>query len=209
MARPGNMLPRRDDRDLGRAPPGVMGRRSRSPAGRAGRDRRVGPATVAERPVAPRRELLQPCEAEREQVAAFRGQQCVHLVEDDSSRRRRIGAPRREQQRELLGRGQQHVGGLEALALAPRAGCRRCGSRPGSGGPSRRSALEVALDIDRQRLERRNIEGVEAARLGASCARSLGSSIRLGRKPASVLPAPVGAISGACRPARAFSIIAS
>ena len=66
--------------------------------------------------------------------------------------------------------------------------------------------LEVAGDIDGQRLQRRDVERVDAAAfrpVGSAGARW--SATRLGRKPASVLPAPVGAISRVERPALALS----
>ena len=85
--------------------------------------------------------------------------------------------------------------------------------------------FEVARDVDRQRLERRDVERVQtafAADVAAGgdelarrprlqsilCAPFFAcalSSTRLGKNPASVLPAPVGAISSTERPARAFA----
>ncbi len=68
----------------------------------------------------PRRELLQPRQAERQEVAALRGPGGVHLVDDHASEVLEI-QPRAlpgAEQRQLLGRGQQHVGRLDALALA-------------------------------------------------------------------------------------------
>ena len=70
--------------------------------------------------------------------------------------------------------------------------------------------LEIARDVDRQRLQRRDVERVQAAACAGCCGRwrrvlaapsrrvSLNST-SVGRKPASVLPAPVGAISSAER----------
>ena len=87
------------------------------------------------------------------------------------------------------------------------------------GRPSRRPAFEVARDVDRERLERRDVERVQPACGGcrgrwrrASCRRGF-AALRaaqfhqLGRNPASVLPAPVGAISSAERPARASAAV--
>ena len=124
---------------------------------------------------------------------------------------RRVGGG--EQQRELLGRGEQDVGRIAALALALRdrrvAGAGldadrqpHLGDRP----------LEIARDVDRERLQRRDVERVQAAvrriprpvetqLAGLRAAERAASSTSVGRKPASVLPAPVGAISSAERPA--------
>ena len=57
--------------------------------------------------------------------------------------------------------------------------------------------VEIALDVDGERLQRRDVERVDAALgLRPDCVSAAPArSIRLGRKPASVLPAPVGAIS--------------
>ena len=165
------------------------------------------------------REREQPREAERQQIAALRGDQRMQFVEHDAPERaeqvRRVG--RGEQQRQLLGRGQQDVAADRAAgAGASRPACRRCGSRSGSAAPSRRPAAR-----DCARCRRR---APSAARCRACAARPRGgasaggherarlarracalSSTRLGKNPASVLPAPVGAISSTERPARAFA----
>ena len=67
---------------------------------------------------------------------------------------------------------------------------------------------QIALDVHRQGLERRDVEGVHARAAYWRGGRSA-RSIRLGRKPARVLPPPVGAISRAWRPSRAFCTMAS
>ena len=113
-----------------------------------------------------RRQREQPREPEREQIAALARHQRVQFVEHDAAQRaeqvRRIR--RAEDQRKLLGRGEQDVRRIAALALAlARPACRRCGSRCGSAGPSRPPALEVARDVDRQRLQRRDVERVQPA----------------------------------------------
>ena len=109
---------------------------------------------------------------------------------------------RGEEQRELLGRGEQDVGRIELLALALVSGVSpvRVSMRDRQPHLADRLA-EVALDVDGERLERRDVERVDAAmRLaGLRFGRST-RSVRLGRKPASVLPAPVGAISSTERP---------
>jgi hypothetical protein len=109
-----------------------------------------------------------------------------------------------DQQRHLFRRRQQDIGRVGALACP--FGLRRVAG-PGFD-PNRQAHFldrfrQVAFDVDGQCLERRDVQRVQrpgtgGARLGlAAPARS----VRLGRKPASVLPAPVGAISSIERPA--------
>ena len=91
----------------------------------------------------------------------------MQLVEDDAleraeQERRVVGG---EQQRKLLGRGEQDVGRIAPLTL-PLRDRRVAGARLE---PDRQShlgdrALEVARDVDRERLEWRDVEGVQAAR---------------------------------------------
>ena len=131
----------------------------------------------------------------------------------------RNGASARgEQQRELLRRGQQDVGRIAALALALR------GRRVAGAGldPDRQPhlgdrRLEIARDVDRERLQRRDVERVQPAARGARRGRWRSAFFALRERlapsrstppgsagiPASVLPAPVGAISSTERPARA------
>ena len=113
------------------------------------------------------RERAQAGEAERQEVAALVGDQRVELVEDDGVEvgEEAVGVGRGEEQGRLLGRG--------------RAGC-RAASASGAGAcasevsPVRVSSrtwqadlgdrlLEVAGDIDGERLQRRDVEGVDAA----------------------------------------------
>ena len=76
------------------------------------------------------------------------------------------------------------------------------------GSPISATGFEIALDVDGQCLERRDVERVDAAmRRPGFRLRPRGSSIRDGRNPASVLPAPVGAISSADLPASALEQI--
>ena len=113
------------------------------------------------------RQREQPRKPEREQVAALRGDQRMQFVEDHALQRaeqiRRVGGG--EQQRELLRRGQQNVGRIAALARALRD--RRVA---GAGlDPDRQAHLgdrrfEVARDVDRERLQRRDVERVQALR---------------------------------------------
>ncbi len=90
-----------------------------------------------------RREAVEPRQAEREQVAALGRHQRMQLVEHDAPEGAeqigRVGG--REQQRQLLRRGQQDVGRIAALAHALRLPeCRRCASRCGRPSPSPRPA---------------------------------------------------------------------
>ena len=184
------------------------------------------------------RQREQPRQAEREEIAALGGDQRMQLVEHDPPQRAeqigRVG--RGENERELLGRGQQNVRRVAALALA--LGGRRVA---GAGlDPDRQRHLgdrrfEVARDVDGERLERRDVKRVQPALAaniaagGDELARAPGrsakaelackrgrelaervkalafNSTRLGKNPASVLPAPVGAISSTERPARALA----
>ena len=109
------------------------------------------------------------------------------------------------EQGQLLGRGEQDVRRLDPLALAARdagvAGARLGLDRQAHLGDRRH---QVAFDVDRQGLQRRDVEGVDAGAAALRGGRSA-SSIRLGRNPARVLPPPVGAISRASRPPSAFS----
>ncbi len=113
------------------------------------------------------RQLEQPRQAERKQIAAFRRHQCVQLVEHDPLERaeqvRRIGC--RQYQCELLGRGEQDMRRVAPLALSLR------GRRVAGAGldPDRQPhfgdrPLQIARDIDRERLERRDVKRVQTAR---------------------------------------------
>ena len=115
----------------------------------------------------------------------------------------RLAGVRGQQQVERLGRRDQDVGRLaqEARAFA-RPACRRCGWRPpacerrrprpprdcGDAGERR---AQVALDVDRQRLERRDVEDA-AAPAGRRRRSNISRSMHQ-RNAASVLPLPVGA----------------
>ena len=171
----------------------------------------------------PRRQPPQPRQAERQQIAALRGHQRMQLVEHDAfqgrkQKRRVVG---RQQQRQLFRCGQQDVRRVAPLPLPPRhrriAGAGLDLDRQAHLGDRR---LQIARDIDRKRLERRDVEGVQAA-TSYSLARVRGeggaanevrpplSSTKVGRNPASVLPAPVGAIKSAERSQLAFASSAS
>ena len=117
----------------------------------------------------------------------------MQLVEDRRSAdpaKKRSRIRRGDQQRQLLGRGQQDVGRVELLALPlVRPACRRCASRCVIGRPiSRDRLVEVALDVDGQRLQRRDVERVDAAMRLAGLAlrpRRRDRSATAGSRPAS------------------------
>ena len=150
----------------------------------------------------------QPREAEREQVAALGGDQRVQLVEDH--------APQAAEQVRRASADASSSASCSGVVSRMSGGSRRWRCRlrrrrvAGARLQPDRQAhlgdrpLEVARDVDRQRLQRRDVERVEAAALaGSGRGQRRRSSTSVGRKPASVLPAPVGAISSTERPARA------
>jgi hypothetical protein len=115
----------------------------------------------------PRRQPLEPGQAEREQVAALAGGKGVHLVDDDGAqgREKAVGLGVAEQQAERFGRGQQHLRRARALARLA------VGGRVA--GPGLDADVEahlgdrieqVALHVDRERLQGRDVESVEALR---------------------------------------------
>ena len=153
----------------------------------------------------------EPGKIERQQVAALGGGERMQLIEDDGGQPgkelRRVGVG--EQQGHLLGRCEQHVGRADALARLAR-GRGIAGARLDA---DRKAHLldrseQVAMHVGGERLERRDIERVDAALPLRRCT-SPDSETRLGRKPASVLPAPVGAISRVERRCAALSSRAS
>ena len=111
----------------------------------------------------PRRELFEPRQAEREQIAALRDDERVQLVEDHR-REPREEAPRilrGDEQRHLLRRRQEDVGRIEFLPLAL-VDRRVAGPRlkPDGEPHLRDRRLEVAMDVDGERLQRRDVERV-------------------------------------------------
>ena len=209
---------------LGCAPACASTRSARAaPASGCGtrkRQRSSGSATVADRPtvVSLRRQREQPRQAERQKIAALGRDQRMQFVKHDTLERaeeiRRVG--RRQQQRELLRRGEQDIGRITALALALGGGrVAGAGFQPHVEAHLLHRDFQVARDVDRQRFERRDIERVQALR-AARMSRPVETSRRgaavvsynstsVGRKPASVLPPPVGAISSTERPSRALA----
>ena len=113
-----------------------------------------------------RRELPQPRQAERQQIAALGGDERMQFVEHDAlqrgeQERRVVGG---QQQRQLLGRGEQDVRRIAPLPLPPRhrrvAGAGLDLDRQAHLGDRR---LQIARDVDRERLQRRDVERVQAA----------------------------------------------
>lgn len=115
-----------------------------------------------------RAQPVQPCQRQRQQIAALRGHQRVQFVEHHAaqSRKERLRLAMGDQQRQLLGRGQQDVGRPADLAGAL-VGRRvaRAGLDPHGQSHLGDGRVEVAGDVDRQRLQRRDVEGVEPGRL--------------------------------------------
>ena len=113
-------------------------------------------------------EAVQARETQGQEVAALRGHQRVQFVEDDAGERGEEvgGLPVRDEQGQLLRRGQQDVGGTRdlpgALVRGGVAGARLDPDIEPHLGDGR---VEVARDIDGQRLEGRDVEGVQAPAL--------------------------------------------
>ena len=145
----------------------------------------------------------EPLDRQREVGAALGRHQGVDLVDDDRlDRAQRLAGVRRQQQIERFRRGDQDVGRL-ALEARPLGGGRVAGAdgdrrrdepiaaRRGDLRDAGQRRAEVALDVDRQRLERRDVEHAAARgprRRPANIRRS-----RHHRNAVSVLPLPVGA----------------
>ena len=127
-----------------------------------------GSATVAESPIArisgaSRHSRASPSD---KQIAALGGDERMQFVEHDAlergeQKRRIVG---RQQQRQLLGRGEQDIRRIAPLPLPPRhrriAGAGLDLDRQPHLGDRR---LQIARDVDGERLQRRDVEGVEAA----------------------------------------------
>jgi hypothetical protein len=97
----------------------------------------------------------EPREAEREQVAALRGDQRVQLVEDHAFQRaeqiRRVG--RSEQERRAARRGEAgSAAGSRRWRCVSSSAYRRCASRCGSAAASRDRRFQVARNVDGERL---------------------------------------------------------
>ncbi len=112
-----------------------------------------------------RRQHKQPGEIERQQIAALGCHQRMQFVEHDAAQRakeiRRVGGS--EQQSELFRRGQQNVWRLAALSLPLRSRrIARAGFQPHVKPHLAHRDFQVARDVDGKRLERGDVEGVEA-----------------------------------------------
>ncbi len=114
-----------------------------------------------------RRHVDEAGEAERQQLAALGGDERMQLVEHDAAQRAEgaLGVGVAEQQRQLLGRRHQDIGRGVTLALAAVRrgvagarldldGCAHIGNGDG----------QIARHVDGQRLERGDVERVEAGR---------------------------------------------
>ena len=124
-------------------------------------------------------------QGQREQHAALRGHHGMQFVEDDGAQvlQQMCGMRIGHHERHLLRRGDQDVG--RVLALAHALVLRRVAGAglDGDGQPHLPDGcLEVAGDVHRQRLERRNIERVDAA---AACAAQTARRGWAGSPPAS------------------------
>ena len=111
-----------------------------------------------------------------------------------------------EQQVERLGRGDEDVRrALEHARRRAEAACRRCATARGSrarAAPARarrsrdlrQRRLEVLLDVDGERLERRDVDDLGRVLAERAALRALAQqAVDAERKAASVLPEPVGA----------------
>ena len=174
--------------------------------------RSSGSATVAERPIVSRpgeswRSRARPSDR---RSPRFDDDERMELVEDDAAEAAEEAprVARGDQQRHLLGRGQKNVRrvGLLALALVHRrvAGSRLQPDRQAHLGDRRARGCARCRPRAPSGARRRACAARRTARRAAIGPRSA-SSTRLGRKPARVFPAPVGAMSRADRAARAFS----
>ncbi len=112
------------------------------------------------------RQPPQPRQSQRQQIAALGGDQRMQLVEHDAlqraeQERRIVGG---QQQRQLFGRGQQNIRRIAPLPLPARhrrvAGAGLDLDREAHLGDRR---LQVARDIDRERLQGRDVKGVQTA----------------------------------------------
>ncbi len=118
----------------------------------------------------PGQQGVEPLQGEREVDASFGGGDRVHLVDDDRlDPAQRVTCPAGEQQVERLGGGDQDVGGIGGEAAAVlRGGVAGPDGHgdlgdgqahaPGGLLEARERGSEVALDVDRQRLQRRHID---------------------------------------------------
>ena len=129
------------------------------------------------------RDAPQPRQPERQQIAALRRHQRMQFIEHDALERgkqeRRV--VRCQQQRQLLRRRQQNVGRIASLPLPPRhrriAGAGLDLDRQRHLGDRR---FQIAGNIDRQRLQRRNVQRMQATATPDGATR--GNRSRAGRR---------------------------
>ena len=118
----------------------------------------------------PGRQGLQPRQSQRQQIAALGIVQGMQFVQHHGAQilEHLGGAGMGQQQAQLFRRGQQDVGRAVTLALAPRGG-----GVAGAGLHRHRQVhlgdrrFEIARHVHRQRLERRDVERVQAALAGS------------------------------------------
>ena len=148
------------------------------------------------------RQAAQAGEIERQEVATFRGDQRMQLVEHDAPEigEEGFGIGARQEQRQLLRGRQQDVGRNAPLTLSFRSrGIAGAGLDADVEFHLGHGGAEVARDIHRQGLQRRNVERVQPG--NPRWPRRQFDQAR--QEAARVLPAPVGAISSALWPASA------
>ena len=157
-------------------------------------------------------------QAKRQVMAALAGGEGMQLVDDHAAQageelRRRRGRTAAAPAIPAWSSGDRAA--ARAGAGAGSAACRRCGFRRAPAAPSRRSASRGCGGCRWPAPSAARCRAC-AARPCPSCGRGRWpasrrsvSSISDGRKPARVLPPPVGAISSALLPCRARSISAS
>ncbi len=113
-----------------------------------------------------------PGEIEGQQVAALGGHQRMQFVEHDALEvgKQNLGVGAGQQQRELFGGGEQDVGRIAALALAlGGGGVAGAGLDPDGQAHLGDRGAEIAGDIDRQRLQGRDVQGVQNRPAGRRC----------------------------------------
>ena len=175
MAGPGHALDRFEDADLGRrarhcrAPVGAF---SLLPSCGASQARNAsGSATVAERPM---RRAAGACASTRDSASDSSTPRFEVTSECNSSSTMTVlrsfsicAAPGSATRSETCsGVVMRMSGGFSRWRLRRNAACRRCASRCVTGKPiSRDRRFEIARDIDGERLERRDVERVDAAAL--------------------------------------------
>jgi hypothetical protein len=113
----------------------------------------------------PGRDFLEARHGKAEEVAAFAGGEGVDLVDDDGGEvaEEEVAVLVAEEEAERFGRGQQHLRRADALALLA-VGRRVAGAGLDADGEVHLldRSEEIALNVGCERLQRRDVEGVEA-----------------------------------------------